>query len=171
MSATRNDGRSRGPGQQLAGSPNDPRQPIRTVLISDVTISCLSRAGHRPLPTVLDVRRTLRPSDEYREPTDREWEEFRDHFNLRKVALGQCDRPYATPCQHESACIRCPMLRLDIAQVPRLLQIESNQHERLEEAQGMRWLGEVAAIEEGLRHIEKKKQQAQRLAEQAARTP
>jgi hypothetical protein len=112
-------------------------------------------------------RRTLRPSEEYREPTDSEWTEFRDHFSLRKVALGTCHRPYGTPCQHEHACVRCPMLRLDIAQVPRLLQIEANTRERLEEAHRMQWLGEAAALEESLRHIAGKKQQADRLAVQA----
>ncbi len=43
------------------------------------------------------------------------------------------------------------MLRLDIAQVPRLLQIEANTRERLDEARRMQWLGEVAALEESLR--------------------
>jgi Phage integrase family len=51
----------------------------------------------------VDQRRARRPSEEYREPTDGEWAEFRDHFSLRKVALGTCDRPYGTPCQHEHA--------------------------------------------------------------------
>ncbi|MFB8205780.1 hypothetical protein [Kitasatospora purpeofusca] len=53
------------------------------------------------------------------------------HFSRRKVALGTCDRPYGTPCQHESACVRCPMLRLDLTQEPRLLEIEANTRERL----------------------------------------
>lgn len=114
----------------------------------------------------VEQRRAQRPGEEYREPTDTEWDEFRDHFSLRQVALGRCDRPYGTPCQHEHACIRCPMLRLDITQIPRLLQIETNHHERLDEARRMQWLGEVAAIEEGLRHIGTKKQQASRLLEQ-----
>jgi hypothetical protein len=48
------------------------------------------------------------------------------------------------------------MLRLDLTQVPRLLQIETNTHERLDEARRMRWLGEVAALEESLRHIDEK---------------
>ncbi|TDD23202.1 site-specific integrase [Actinomadura sp. KC06] len=112
-------------------------------------------------------RRGQRPSEEYREPTDAEWKEFRDHFSLRKVALGTCHRPYGTPCQHEHACIRCPMLRLDPSQVPRLLQIEDNTNERLAEARQMQWLGEVAALEESLRHIAKKKQQADRLQRSA----
>jgi integrase len=109
-------------------------------------------------------RRSQRPGEEYREPSDAEWAEFRDHFSLRKVALGTCHRPYGTPCQHEHACVRCPMLQLDPAQVPRLLQIETSTRERLEEAQRMHWLGEVTALEESLRHIAGKKQQADRLA-------
>lgn len=59
------------------------------------------------------------------------------------------------------------MLRLDLAQVPRLLQIEENTRERLDEARRMQWLGEAAALEESLRHIAVKKQQADRLARQA----
>jgi len=58
------------------------------------------------------------------------------------------------------------MLRLDLQQVPRLLQIESNTHERLDEARRMQWLGEVAALEESLHHISRKKQQADRLRQQ-----
>ena len=115
----------------------------------------------------VDQRRDRRPSDEYREPTDAEWDEFRDHFSLRQVALGRCDRPYGTPCQHEHACVRCPMLRLSLSQVPRLLEIEANTSERLDEARRMRWLGEVAALEESLRHIANKKEQAERLKELA----
>ncbi|MFJ9846803.1 hypothetical protein ACIRYZ_41505 [Kitasatospora sp. NPDC101155] len=44
----------------------------------------------------IDQRRTHRPSAEYREPSGTEWQDFRDHFSLRKVALGTCDRPYGT---------------------------------------------------------------------------
>lgn len=113
----------------------------------------------------IDERRTRRPSEEYREPTETEWDEFRDHFSLRQVALGRCDRPYGTPCQHEHACVRCPMLRLSPQQVPRLLEIERNTHERLDEAHRMQWLGEVSALEESLRHIANKKRQAERLLE------
>lgn len=115
----------------------------------------------------VDQRRTQRPGEEYREPTDTEWEEFRDHFSLRKVALGRCDRPYGTPCQHESACVRCPMLRISLSQVPRLLEIERNTHERLKEAKRLQWLGEVANLQESLRHIANKKQQAERLRQRA----
>jgi integrase len=50
-------------------------------------------------------RRTLRPSEEYREPTDAEWDEFLGHFEKRKVELGVCGRAYGTACQHEHACL------------------------------------------------------------------
>jgi len=56
---------------------------------------------------------------------------------------------------------------LDLAQVPRLLQIETNTRERLDEAHRMQWLGEVSALQESLRHIEDKKRQADRLRRQA----
>ncbi|MEV5082527.1 tyrosine-type recombinase/integrase [Streptomyces sp. NPDC056159] len=117
----------------------------------------------------VDQRRTHRPREEYREPSDTEWQDFRDHFSLRKVALGTCDRPYGTPCQHEHACVRCPMLRLDLTQEPRLLEIEANTRQRLGEAQRMQWLGEVAGLQESLRHIADKKQQAARLRAQTGR--
>ncbi|WRZ87916.1 hypothetical protein OHB54_01830 [Streptomyces sp. NBC_01007] len=55
------------------------------------------------------------------------------------------------------------MLRLDLAQEPRLLEIEANTRQRLGEAQRMHWLGEVAGLQESLRHIADKKQQAERL--------
>jgi integrase len=48
----------------------------------------------------VDNRRSLRPSEEYRQPTDEEIEEFHKHFTLRRVELGTCSRPYGTPCQH-----------------------------------------------------------------------
>ncbi len=60
----------------------------------------------------LDRRRADRPQDEYREPTEQEWYDFQQHFELGKVSLGTCGRPYGTPCKHEHACIRCPVLQL-----------------------------------------------------------
>ena len=49
--------------------------------------------GHRAFIT---RRRALRPSEEYRMPTDEEWAEFLGHFARRKVALGECGRSYDT---------------------------------------------------------------------------
>ena len=69
------------------------------------------------------------------------------NFELRKVALGACGRDYGTPCAHENACVRCPLLRVDPAQIPRLEEIHANLGDRLQEAREQGWLGEVAAIE------------------------
>ncbi len=69
------------------------------------------------------------------------------NFELRKVALGVCGRDYGTPCAHENACVRCPLLRVDPAQMPRLEEICANLGDRLQEAREQGWLGEVAAIE------------------------
>jgi hypothetical protein len=69
------------------------------------------------------------------------------NFELRKVALGTCGRDHGTPCAHENACVRCPLLRVDPAQIPRLQGIHANLLDRLREAKEQGWLGEVAAIE------------------------
>lgn len=53
-------------------------------------------------------RRSLRPSAEYREPTDAEWDDFIGHFALRKVELGTCGRAYGTRCQHEHGACAAP---------------------------------------------------------------
>jgi hypothetical protein len=92
-------------------------------------------------------RRAERPSEEYRDLTAAEWDEFLAHFELRKVALGTCGRDHGTPGQHENACVRCPLLRVDPARQPRLEEIHANLADRLTEAKEQGWLGEVAAIE------------------------
>lgn len=104
-------------------------------------------------------RRVLRPTEEYREPTEQEWTEFATHFRRRRMALGDCYRPYGTDCPHEHAYVRCPMLRMDPAQKPRLLQIEDNTHELLAEAHENNWEGEVKGLEVTLVHIGEKKAQ------------
>jgi integrase len=92
-------------------------------------------------------RRGLRPSQEYRTPTDTEWQEFLGHFERRKVSLGTCARAFSTSCIHEHACLRCPLLWPDPAQRPRLIEIRDNLIARIAEAEHEGWLGEV----EGLR--------------------
>jgi hypothetical protein len=63
----------------------------------------------------IERRRELRPDGEYRTAEPDEWAEFEEHFLLRRVALGDCHRPYGTPCIHEHACVRCRFLRVDPA--------------------------------------------------------
>lgn len=94
----------------------------------------------------LDKRRSVRPETEYREPTEEEWREFEQHFELRKIELGTCGRPYGTPCQHEFACLRCPSLRVDPRQRPRLIEIIANLTQRIDEARSNGWLGEVHGL-------------------------
>ncbi|MGW3473603.1 tyrosine-type recombinase/integrase [Saccharopolyspora sp. NPDC000995] len=115
-------------------------------------------------------RRSLRPSQEYRELTGQEWDEFLAHFELRKVALGTCARDHGTACQHENACIRCPLLRPDPAQQPRLEEIRANLLDRLQEAKEQGWLGEVAAIEASLAAADQKLESMQTLAVKHTRT-
>jgi hypothetical protein len=108
-------------------------------------------------------RRGSRPAIEYREPSEKEWEEFSTHFRHRKMALGDCYRPYGTPCPHEHACVRCPMSRMDPVQLARLLQIEENTRTLLAEAREHGWDGEVQGLEETLHHIGEKKAQGERM--------
>lgn len=103
--------------------------------------------GHRAF---IARRRALRPNEEYRVPTDEEWTEFLGHFEHRKVAVGDCGRSYATPCIHEHACLRCPLLRPDPAARPRLLQIRDNLIARITEAESHRWFGEAEGLKVSL---------------------
>lgn len=106
-------------------------------------------------------RRALRPVEEYRAVTPEEWQEFLGHFERRKLALGECGRAYGTDCAHEHACIRCPVLIVDFADMPRMVEIRDNLAARIEEAEREHWLGEVeglsvshAAAEEKIAQLE-----------------
>ncbi|MFC3960964.1 tyrosine-type recombinase/integrase [Nocardia jiangsuensis] len=102
-------------------------------------------------------RRTLRASAEHCDATSAEWAEFEQHFLLRRVELGDCFRPYGTPCIHEHACVRCPFLRLDPTQAPRLDDMAANARDRLDHARDKQWLGEIDALQQTLRHIATKR--------------
>ena len=92
-------------------------------------------------------RRSLRPSHEYRVPTDDEWQQFLGHFERRKVSIGTCARAFSTPCIHEHACVRCSMLWPDPTQRARIADIANNLTARISEAEHEGWHGEI----EGLR--------------------
>lgn len=110
----------------------------------------------RTYRSYLNQRRTIRPETEYRDPTDDEWREFQQHFALRKLELGTCARPYGTPCRHEHACLRCPMLQVDPRQRDRLAEITNNLRDRIDEAQHNGWLGEIEGLRISLRGAEEK---------------
>ncbi|MGH3322445.1 MAG: tyrosine-type recombinase/integrase [Streptosporangiaceae bacterium] len=109
--------------------------------------------GHRAF---LARRRALRPSEEYRQPTDQEWEEFLGHFERRRVALGTCGRAYATSCIHEHSCLRCSLLRVDPAQRHRIVEIRDNLLARIAEARREGWLGEVDGLKVSLAAAQQK---------------
>lgn len=109
-------------------------------------------------------RRALRPSEEYRQPTETEWDEFLGHFEKRKVELGVCGRAYGTACQHEHACVRCPVLRPDPAQQHRLQEIITNLHDRLTEAHTRGWHGEIDGLEATIAAAHQKLEHMQRIA-------
>ncbi len=109
-------------------------------------------------------RRALRPGEEYRDLTPGEWDQFLHHFELRKVALGVCTRDFGTPCAHEHSCVRCPQLRPDPAQEPRLTEIRDNLQARIAEARREGWLGEIAGLEATLEAAKQKLRAMQQLA-------
>src|SRR6185437_14037272 len=92
-------------------------------------------------------RRALRPTDEYRPPTDAEWQEFLGHFERRKVSIGTCGRAVGTPCVHEHSCLRCSMHWPDPAQRQRIAEIRDNLIARIAEAEHEGWLGEVEGLQ------------------------
>jgi hypothetical protein len=111
--------------------------------------------------TFIAQRRKTRPTEEYREPTPDEWEEFEAHFVSRKVSLGSCGRAYGTSCHHEHACVRCALLRPDPAQLERLLEITANLKDRIAEAKEQGWLGEVEGLQISLTGAQHKLAQMQ----------
>ncbi len=95
----------------------------------------------------LTRRRALRPSEEYRVPTDEEWTEFLGHpVELRKVATGTCGRAFGTPCIHEHSCLRCSMHWPSPAQRPRIAEIHDNLIARIAEAEREGWHGEAEGL-------------------------
>ncbi|MGP3691320.1 tyrosine-type recombinase/integrase [Streptomyces sp. IBSNAI002] len=154
-------------GEPLRYTPHDFRRMFTTEAVTGgLPVHIAARIlGHKTLTTTqaylavfqddlvrtyrgfLDRRRAERPQEEYREPTAAEWHDFQQHFELRKVSLGTCGRPYGTPCEHEHARIRCPVLLMDPCQRPRLIEIIQNLRERITEAIGNGWLGELEGLQ------------------------
>ena len=177
-------------GQPLAYRPHDFRRCFTTAAVTGgLPVHIAARIlGHKSLTTTetymavfqddlirsyrafLGKRRATRPAEEYREPTDQEWQEFQQHFQLRKVALGTCGRPYGASCQHEHACMRCAMLRVSPQQRPRLTEIIHNLRERVAEARMNGWLGEVQGLQVSLEAAKRKLASLDRSIERNRRT-
>ncbi|MEU1436465.1 site-specific integrase [Streptomyces sp. NPDC005786] len=112
-------------GEPLVFSPHD----FRRIFVTDAIMHGLPPhiaqviCGHRSLDTTMGYkaiypaetieahrafivrRRATRPSDEYRTPTEEEWDAFLAHFEKRKVSIGTCGRAFSSPCVHEHACL------------------------------------------------------------------
>lgn len=101
-------------------------------------------------------RRAVRPGEEYRTPTEDEWDAFLAHFERRKVSVGTCARAFNTPCIHEHACVRCSLLKPDPAQRPRLQEIRDNLDARIAEAQREGWIGEIEGLQVSLAGAQQK---------------
>ena len=121
--------------------------------------------GHRAF---IARRRATRPSEEYRTPTDTEWEEFLGHFERRRVALGDCGRAYGTNCAHEHSCLRCSLLRPDPTQRRRITEIRESLLARIAEAEHEGWLGEVEGLKVSLAGAEQKLAQLDQRARRTA---
>ncbi|SFO73810.1 Phage integrase family protein [Actinomadura madurae] len=115
----------------------------------------------------LDRRRQARPADEYRRVTETEWSGFEEHFDQRKVELGGCARPYGTPCQHEHACLGCPMININPKMLPRLDEVEADLLTRRARAETEGWLGEIEGLDLTLTFLRQKRDQTRRLAKVA----
>ncbi|MFG3022018.1 hypothetical protein ACGFZQ_26290 [Streptomyces sp. NPDC048254] len=66
--------------------------------------------------------------------------------------------------------MRCPLLRPDPLQEPRLLEIRDNLRARIAEARHEGWLGEIAGLEATLDAAEQKLQTMQKLSTRAEPT-
>jgi integrase len=178
-------------GQALRFTPHD----FRRIFITDAVLHGMPPhiaqlvAGHRDINTTMGYkavypeeainghrafiarRRALRPTEEYRTPTDEEWQEFLGHFEHRKVSLGTCGRSYNTACIHEHSCLRCPLLRPDPAQHQRLLDVRDNLLARIEEARREGWLGEVEGLQISLAGARTKLEQVEQMINPRPRKP
>jgi hypothetical protein len=172
--------------------PHTPTAETRRIFITDAIMSGLPPhiaqiiAGHQDLNVTMGYkavypdeaiqahlafltrRRALRPSEEYRVPTDEEWTEFLGHFERRKVSTGICGRAFSTPCIHEHACLRRPTRWPDPAQRPRIAEIRDNLIARVAEAEHEGWLGEVEGLKVSLAGAEDKLSQIDRRTTPAA---
>lgn len=157
-------------GQQLRFTAHD----FRRIFITDAVLNGLPPhiaqiiAGHRDIGVTMGYkavypdeaitahraflarRREMRPTEEYRQPTDEEWQQFLGHFERRKVSIGTCGRAFGTNCIHEHACVRCSLLWPDPQQHRRLVEICENLTARIDEAKREGWLGEVEGLQVSL---------------------
>lgn len=157
-------------GEPLVFQPHD----FRRIFVTDVILNGLPPhiaqviVGHKSINTTMGYntvyptavieshrafiarRRGTRPSEEYRTPTEQEWDDFLGGFERRKLSLGTCGRAFGTDCAHEHACVRCSMLRPDPQDRARLVEIAENLEARIAEAEHEGWGGEIEGLQVSL---------------------
>lgn len=171
-------------GEPLVFQPHDFRRLFLTdIVATGLPIHIASKlAGHRSVDTTegytavypeevftahrlyIERRRAARPESEYREPTDEEWDEFHADFDKRELELGSCGRAFGTPCVHEHACLRCPMLRVNPARKDRLIRKKASIEKDLITAQRQGWVGEIGILQITLAGAEQKLKQMESAA-------
>ncbi|WP_405614202.1 tyrosine-type recombinase/integrase [Streptomyces sp. NBC_01511] len=142
-------------GKPLTMQPHDFRRIFSTDAAMNGMLPHIAQlvAGHRVIDTTMGYlavyprevieahraftarRRPTRPGEEYRTPTDEEWDSCLGHFEKRKLSIGTCGRALSISRIHEHACLRCTMLRPDPAERPRLVEIRYNLIDRIAEAE------------------------------------
>ena len=95
-------------------------------------------------------RRALRPSEEYREPTDAEWDEFLGHFAKRKVELGMCGRALRNPLPTRARLCPMRMLRPDPDATAPTRRDHRQPARAARRGHERGWLGEVEGLEASL---------------------
>ncbi len=137
-----------------------PKAPTPTLLTPAIARPTVWAASQMSYEEVLDAVRDLELATGATSPKH----EFLGHFAQRKLELGTCGRAYGTGCQHEHACIRCPMLRPDPDQHERLQHIIDSLEERIAEATERGWLGEADGLKASLAAAKQKLTQMRRTA-------
>jgi hypothetical protein len=73
------------------------------------------------------------------------------------------ERTLGTPCSHEHACIRCPMLQVNTKVLPRLDELETGLLDRRSRAEQEGWLGEIDGLDLTLNLVRQQRGETRRM--------
>lgn len=130
-------------GQPIRFTPHDFRRLFTTQMLSSgLPLHIATLLGHLNLDT---------PRLHRRIPT---------RCSPRTSTSSSAAAPYGTPCVHEHACSRCRS-SASTQRNSRIEEMIRNAEAHLAEAQDRAWLGEVAALEESLKHLRQRRAEAE----------